>query len=271
MVNHKFVFISGLHRSGTSLLFQCIRDHPEISGFKNTGVPEDEGQHLQSVYPVDGVYEGPGHFGFNPAFHLTEESHLVSSDNANKLFNEWKKYWDLEKPFLLEKSPPNLVRSRFLQALFPNAYFITLLRHPVAVSYATHPYSRKHSILPWKKWGNKSSIHSLIAHWLVCHEQFSYDKKYLRNLLVLKYEEFVVEPQTTLKKIYEFLGVKSVPFTREVRPNVNDKYFSKWEDMQNGMLTKFYTQYITQKFERRVNQYGYSLKNRELIYRFSDK
>ena len=83
--------------------------------------------------------------------------------------------------------------------------------------------------------------------------------------MVLKYEEFVVEPQATLNKIYEFLGVKSVPFTREVRPNVNDKYFSKWEDMQNGTLTRFYTPYIMQKFERRVNQYGYSLKNRELI------
>ena len=47
----KFVFICGLHKSGTSLLFRILRDHPDMSGFTNTGVPKDEGQHLQSVYP----------------------------------------------------------------------------------------------------------------------------------------------------------------------------------------------------------------------------
>jgi len=48
----QYVFIAGLHRSGTSVLARCLREHPQISGFRNTGVPEDEGQHLQDVYPA---------------------------------------------------------------------------------------------------------------------------------------------------------------------------------------------------------------------------
>ncbi len=91
---YKFIFLCGLHRSGTSPLFRILREHPQISGFFNTGVPEDEGQHLQTVFPAAKVYEGPGRFGFAREAHLTDESGLVMAENRQKLFAEWSKYWD---------------------------------------------------------------------------------------------------------------------------------------------------------------------------------
>lgn len=54
---HPFAILGGLHRSGTTLLFRMLREHPEISGFANNPDAnewlgaEDEGQYLQSVYP----------------------------------------------------------------------------------------------------------------------------------------------------------------------------------------------------------------------------
>src|SRR5918992_4047803 len=106
--SHRFVFIGGLHRSGTFPLFRCLREHPLLSGFNDTGASEEEGQHLQSVYAPAIAYGGPGRFGFHPGAHLTEASDLVTADNKLRLFEEWKAYWDLSKPVLLEKSPPNL-------------------------------------------------------------------------------------------------------------------------------------------------------------------
>jgi len=179
---HRFVYVGGLHRSGTSTVFRCLREHPLISGFNDTGATEEEGQHLQSVYPPATAYGGPGRFGFHPGAHLTEASDLVTADNRLRLFEEWKIHWDLSKPVLLEKSPPNLIRARFLQKLFPNSYFVIVTRHPIAVSYAT---------LKW----TYTSLAELIEHWLVCHEKFRQDEEHLERLLVLRYEDLWSSPK----------------------------------------------------------------------------
>jgi hypothetical protein len=245
---HRFVFIGGLHRSGTSVLFRCLREHPQISGFNDTGASEEEGQHLQSVYPPASAYGGPGRFGFRPEAHLTEFSHLVTTDNRLRLFEEWRSYWDVQKPVLMEKSPPNLIRARFLQELFPNSYFIIVTRHPIAVSYAT------------QKWSYTSLV-ELIEHWLVCHERFRQDKQHISRLLMLKYEDFVEQPQSALEKIYSFLDLPDHPNATEVHEDANEQYLRLWRTGQDGVFSgdRIQTDRIMAQYERRVAAFGYSL------------
>jgi hypothetical protein len=95
----KFVFFAGLHRSGTTIISRCLREHLQTSGFKNTGVPSDEKQFLQSVYPPARRFGGPGRFGFNSKMHLTENSPLVTDENRQKLFSEWAIYWNTKIRF----------------------------------------------------------------------------------------------------------------------------------------------------------------------------
>jgi hypothetical protein len=246
--DHRFVFIAGLHRSGTSLLFQCLREHPLISAFANTGVPEDEGQHLQSVYETGRRYGGPGIFGFDPNAALTESSSLVREDSRSRLFADWARYWDLEKPVLLEKSPPNLIRTRFLQALFPNSYFLVLLRHPLAVSYAT------------QKWSG-TSLEALIEHWLVCHDRFLEDKSHLQRVLVLRYEDFVSAPRSVLETIYGFLRIPAHPTGLEVLAHSNQSYFQRWQHHRTASIE---VESLISRYEPRVRRFGYSLNVPEL-------
>lgn len=219
-----------------------------MSGFSETGVVEDEGQHLQTVYPPAKVHGGPGVFGFDSDSFLDESSHLVSRANAEKLFNEWSKHWNLNKPVLIEKSPPNLVRARFLQALFPDAHFLMVLRHPIAVSYAT------------RKWSD-TRPHSLVKHWVVCHEQFDRDRPKLKHLLVIRYEDFVRHPARTLENIWRFIGIESFSTKRTIRTGINDKYFDHWHRLRNkDLIRKLYAKYIIFRYEKRVQKFGYSLK-----------
>jgi len=265
--SHKLVFLGGLHRSGTSLLYRCLSEHPSISGFVNTGVYEDEGQHLQSVYPGDPVIGGPGRFAFHSRSRLTETSPLVSSESPSRLFLEWSQHWDLSKPVLAEKSPPNLTKTRFLQALFPDAYFVIVVRHPVAVSYATQrkwfyffPHERVGRIL--YKLGMRQTIESLLTHWVVAHDLFRQDSLQLRNLFVLKYEHFVEEPQRCLNEIFSFIGLSEHPTKQSIRTGINEMYYNMWTKALTGRRSASLGRFA-RDHEASINQFGYSLLDLE--------
>lgn len=253
MGQHEFIFVSGLHRSGTSLLHEILRGHPDISGIENSPAKdyEDEGQFLQSVYPIGAEFGGPGKFAFDPGSFMTEDHELATVPNADKIFREWSAYWDLGRRYLIEKSPPNIVRTRFLQALFPNSRFVTVLRHPVPVSYATIKWS-------------KSSIPELIEHWLVAHERYLADMPKLNKVLTLRYEQFVLRPQSVLDEIYQFLELDSIPLQRRVSREINTKYFQQWRRDRRRLFNTVMRQ-IPPELEQRVVSLGYSLEYPEAL------
>ena len=247
MEDKEFIFLAGLHRSGTSLLHEIIREHPEVSGFARTGVPEDEGQHLQSVYEPAKAFGGPGKFAFDHRSYMNESHPLATEESAKTIFEQWGKYYDLSRRYLIEKSPPNLIRTRYLQRLFPASKFVVILRHPIAVSYAT------------QKWSN-TSIMSLMEHSLRAYEIFLKDMEFLGSVYTIRYEEFVCDPQKTVDSIFGFLGIKPVKIRHEIRKNVNEKYYTMWENDRNNPYNE--TLYrISRELETRANRCGYSINN----------
>jgi hypothetical protein len=247
MEGHRFVFLAGLHRSGTTLLARLLAAHPEISGFSDTGAPADEGQHLQSVYPSDHEYGRPGRFGFAPEMHLTESSPLVSEQNAAALLGEWSPHWDLSRPLLLEKSPPNLLKTRFLQALYPGSAFVVIVRHPIPVS------------IPTAKWRGTRRYDRLFEHWLRCHALFDADREHLDRVHVLQYEQLVRDPATELRGIFEFLELDPIPPSEPVATGANAKYFGWWKELKRDPRMRAYLDLVSLWYERRVRRYGYSL------------
>jgi Sulfotransferase family len=247
MEGHQLVFLAGLHRSGTTVLARLLAAHPQISGFSDTGAPADEGQHLQSVYPSDHEYGRPGRFGFAPEMHLTESSPLVSEQSARTLFEEWSPHWDLSRPLLLEKSPPNLLKARFLQALFPGSAFVVVVRHPIPVSLAT------------AKWRRTRRYHLLLEHWLRCHALFAADRERLDRVHVLQYERLVRDPASVLRGIFEFLELEPIPPSEPVETGANERYFRQWRELKRDPRMRAYLDLAALRYERRVRRYGYSL------------
>lgn len=244
----RHVFVGGLHRSGTTPLARWLAAHPEVSGFAETGAPEDEGQHLQRVYPVASSHGGPGTFAFAPAAHLTEDSPRVRAAR-DRLDAAWTPHWDTSRPVLLEKSPPNLVMSRFLQAVYPGAAFVMVCRHPGAVAMAT------------RKWAGPLRhvrLHELVRHWVVAHETFLADSARLQRVLLVRYEDLVREPAAELGRIWRFLGLAPAAVDVEARTGLNDAYARQWRANPAQAL---YAQAIARRYEAPARAFGYSLRD----------
>lgn len=242
----RITFVGGLHRSGTSPLSRWLCSHPEISGLTDTGVPEDEGQHLQQVYPTAMHHGGPGRFAFDPSARLTEDAAACSPGAAETLIDAWAPYWDTSRERLLEKSPPNLVRLRFLRALFPNARFIVIVRHPAAVAMAT------------QKWSG-TSIRSLIAHWVAAHEHLEADAALVGRVALVRYEDLMAAPDQTMRALFAFLEVTPFDGTWSVQGALNAQYLRAYRRLAQtprGLANIA----VSQRHARAAARYGYDLR-----------
>lgn len=127
---HRFLFISGMHYSGTSVTKYLIQFHEQVSGHNKTGVNEDEGQLLQNEYPQANKLGGQCKFELNDTAYFTKD--MVTSNGRRCIFSQWSKYWDLSQPLLLEKSPPTITQLGYRESLFPGVTSnLIIVRHPL--------------------------------------------------------------------------------------------------------------------------------------------
>lgn len=215
------VFIGGVHRSGTSPLHRLLRRHASISGFEDTGVIQDEGQHLQSVIPPDNSSGGPGHFAYDAVSQMDGSAISNPREVRYQLLQEWGPLWNLDKPVLIEKSPLNLIRSGALKAVFPNAKFLFIIRHPIAVSLATQKWSR-------------TTVCELIAHWVLAHRILLRDLAGMDDdVFVMRYEDLVQHRRRYLQAICKFIRVSDFEPDIELTDK-NAQYFEEWAQLHNA-------------------------------------
>jgi Sulfotransferase family len=169
----------------------------------------------------------------------------VTTASREQLLAEWGRYWNPERAVLAEKSPPNLVRTRFLQALFPGAVFVMMIRHPVAVACAT------------RKWA-RSSYEPLIRHWVRCHEILAEDAPAIERLHIVHYEHFVLDPRGETARIVSLLGLDGTTLRTHAEPHLNDRYFAAWHSAGTRLGRSIRDRRVL-RHEAAVTRFGYSL------------
>ena len=241
-----FIFIAGHHRSGTTLLYRMIRDHPDVTGFSGATSRDEEGQHLQSVYLPASRFGGPGRFIFDQRSHMDSNHALAHEGTAEAIVRQWAPLLDASKGWVVEKSPPNIVRSRFLQSLFPNSVFIVLRRHPVAVAYATQKMQRY-----------RSDIVSLLDHTLLGYEIQERDLVEIDRYCVVKYEDLVDNPCSSLRDIFSCAGLpfEGYMLKRSVDKGCSEGYFRRWREEKGFLMSDR----LLCHFRSRCEHFGYCL------------
>ncbi|PVA05910.1 sulfotransferase family protein [Thalassorhabdomicrobium marinisediminis] len=191
----RYLFIGGLHRSGTSLVNRLANALPGAGGITGSAAPENEGVYLQGAIPHTALSGRPMQFATNPEEHLTEAHPLNRLETRLRLDHDWDPWFAPGLDWRVEKSPVNLTRMRLLQQLFPMAQFIVVLRHPEAVAA---------SVAAWVD----AAPAALIDHWCEAHAQLAADLPYLHAVLILRYEGIIRAPDRALHQIAAFLDTK---------------------------------------------------------------
>jgi Sulfotransferase family len=189
-----WLFLLGVSNSGTTILTRLLASHPELR------VLPKEGQALTDAVPSGSRY-GVGRRWTErmDLFHLTEESDPAPALRAKY---DWAYHFDRRPGILVEKSPPNAVRARWLQANFRPARFLAITRHPYAVCEGMRRRSN-------------ATIEGAARQWATANEVMLTDAERLEHFLLISYEELTERTGETLERMHAFLGLEA-PFDRSV-------------------------------------------------------
>lgn len=194
---YRYVFVGGLHRSGTSLMTRLLAAHPAIGAIEGAPVPENEGCYLQGAIPHTARHGIPGHFATDPSQHMVEGHPLDCLATRIRLEADWAPWFPEGVPWRVEKSPVNFTRTRLLQALYPLAQFVIVVRHPAHVDQAM------------RKWGI-GAVANFPLHWCEAHAAVLDDIRYLHAVMVVRYEDLVAAPADALAGVFAFLDLDPI-------------------------------------------------------------
>jgi hypothetical protein len=225
----RLVFICGLHRSGTSLLEHHLSARYQVARLR-ARVPENEGQFLQDVFPLERPYGGPGHFAFYPQMTWGPLADPAAAAAARtRILATWAPWIDAPGDVLVEKSPPNVTRIPYLRSVFPGARFVVWTRDPRAVSAST------------QRW-TATPFPVLMMHWNAAYMRAIADLE--DDCLLESYEAFCTDPDATLQRIARFCNLAPrtprlpVPPRFAAITNENEKYLSKFPKYWNRAKIK---------------------------------
>jgi hypothetical protein len=137
---------------------------------------------------------------------LREDLYRLNEDDMGPDIIRLKKEWgmrmsDTTKPVLLEKSPQNGARTRWLQRHFEDPYFIGMIRNGYAVAEGISRKAKPECQIG--KWPIQMSA----KQWCLSNEVLQADSGHLDNFLWVRYEDFTTNPNHELARILNFIGL----------------------------------------------------------------
>ena len=188
----RYVFVAGLHRTGTSLVARILASHPEVAAITNSPAPENEGCYLQGAIPHTAQHGIPGHYATDPAQHLIEGCAFDNLETRLRIENDWDRWFGPGDSWRVEKSPVNLTRTRLYQQLFPTAQFVVVVRHPAVMAAALG------------KWLDAEPS-DLVDYALDALDTLLDDLEHLHAAFVFRYEDLACVDRSGA--LWAFLGV----------------------------------------------------------------
>jgi hypothetical protein len=245
----KWVFVVGCYNSGTELLMNVLGSHPGIAS------QPTEGQFLTDQFYSDYQLGLPRMWTMREdLFRLTEED---PGPDPVRLAKEWTMRLDRSRPVFLEKSPPNAARMRWLQAHFPAAHFICIVRNGYAVAEGIR---RKAEPFHMR---NGWPLSLCARQWNRSNEIMVEDAGRLDRSLWITYEALAARPADVLGEVFGFLDLPQGPSSVDVGSawaiHEKEEPIRDMNDESIGRLTQEELRVVTREAEPMLRHFGYEL------------
>lgn len=196
------VFIIGCARSGTSILGELIGSHHKAFYL---------GEQMQSVWHSMSV---ASHHRMT-----RDDITLKCRVTVKKFFDDTDNRLVLPNQILIEKTPPNILRTMFIHGILPDAKFIHITRDGRDVACSLVPgLTNSWQHLKPPGWKNAEMVYSPLERgaWLWNNSlYFGLEELHRINHLQIRYEDLIRDPLAIAMQIFSYLKMV-------IDPNVVD-------------------------------------------------
>jgi hypothetical protein len=184
---NRWCFIVGCNNSGTSLLQELLERTNKVSTFPF------EGQRYTRVLKRS---TKRGHERvWSEYLEELEVNPKISDKLRPRLLYDWMSELTMPvKEIIVEKTPANIIRMKWLNETFPKSYFIGIVRNGYAVAEGI------------RRKGHKP-VDRGAKHWNFVNKRMIESSKDVDNFLLIKYEDLVDKQEKIISLLSIFLGI----------------------------------------------------------------
>jgi len=201
MIEHshaEFIFVGGCPRSGTTLVQNILNSHPDIMG-------GPEFLHVPDIINIRDKLIASIEKGWISKYCTKEEVDGAIRSLLERLILPLK--YESGCRLLSEKTPENVLVFSQLLELYPEIKCIHVVRDPRAVvaSMLQVGVRAKNKGINTKEFASDITVAMQFARKCLI-EGIAAEKKYPNNILRVRYEDLVMNPENESRRICDFLG-----------------------------------------------------------------
>jgi hypothetical protein len=254
------VLMYGMPHSGTTISMRLAATHPDLANLSE----------------ANSILQPHGYFDYANGDYVRTAADATPAEVERLQHRFAFQAWLQNRPRVLNKSPNNTVRLEFLRAVFPDAFFVHVIRDGRAVVHSlvwghARPGEPQDRFKPWReredpfpgvkppRWRELLRDNPLEQHALQWREALTYalaeEERLKLPVLHLRYETLCQDPRGTLTRLFEFAQLRVTPRIVARLPARLDNRNDKWRTR----LSAADVAVITRIEEPMLHRLGYAL------------